>query len=467
MLGVDPEKGARRMIWIALLAMVFTIAVAAASLRSSRGDALGIPLVALGTFSFLYVIQPLQLLRTGAMGLFLTDWQTAKAIFVPAIMLAFFMWGWLHPGRMKPRESADWDPRTIWNFGFGAACIGAALYAVFLERSGGIVQSFSQAHGGAMAYNENTAYIYDGPWLMLSGSVMMLLGAQDPRRTVWRVFAPYAFFALFLLSAILTGGRGPLFAVVTTFFVGTSIALRRQVTIWQAGRMLLIAGLGVFLMLEYRNVLHLGQQTPQNTPSVDAAFNNIAGASEYDMEHDTASQEFLFHAAVLDTVDQTGKLEYGVSWLVFFVINPIPRVLWPEKLNPQWTGINWEDIKENTSIGIAPGAATGIVADLYSRFHLFSAVFFLVLGVGLRRLFIRARNLSSPVTVVGYVMMYAVSLNMFAQGFGAIFVPFGYSMAPVILLAWAARRSRRRAVLRQREILLLQAAAMRGKPCSS
>jgi hypothetical protein len=455
------------MIWVALLALVFTLIVSAASLRSSRGDALGIPLVALGSFAFLYLIQPLQLMRTDAMGLFLSDWQAAKAIFLPAVMLAFFMWGWLHPGRMKPRESGNWDPRTIWNFGFGAACIGVLLYVVFLERSGGIVQSFSQAHGGAMAYNDNTAYIYDGPWLMLSGSVMMFLGARDARRARWRMLAPYAFLALFLLSAVFTGGRGPLFAAVTTFFIGTSLAQRRSVTILQAGRVLLIAGFGVFLMLEYRNVLHLGQQTPQNIPSVDSAFNNIAGASEYDKEHDTASQEFLFHAAVLDTVDQTGKLEYGVSWLVFFVINPIPRVLWPEKVNPQWTGINWEDIKENTSIGIAPGAASGIVADLYSRFYLFSAVFFFALGMGLRRLFIRARNLSSPLAVVGYVMMYAVSLNMFAQGFGAIFVPFGYSMAPVLLFAWTARRTRRRAMLRQREIMLLQAASIHGEQCSS
>jgi hypothetical protein len=455
------------MIWIAFLVLVFTIVASAASLRSSRGDALGIPLVALGTFTFLYIIQPIQLIRTDAMALFLSNWQVAKAVFIPAIMLACFMWGWLHPGRIKSREGGVWDPRTIWRFGFGAACLGAILYVIFLERSGGVVQAFSQAHGGAMAWTENTAYLYDGPWLMLSGSVMMFLGTQSSRRARWRTLAPYAFLVLFLFTAIFTGGRGPIFAVVTAYFVGISIARRRNVSMWQATRVLAIAGAGVFLMLAYRNVLHLGPETPGSSPTMDAAFNDIAGATEYDKEHDTASQEFLFHAAVIDTVDQTGKLEYGISWLVFFVINPIPRVLWPEKANPQWIGINWEDIKENTSISIAPGSATGIVADLYSRFQLFSAIFFLALGVSLRRLFISARNLTSPVTVVGYVMLYTVSLNMFAQGFGAIFVPLGYSMAPVVLLAWTAKRRRRGAMLRQKEALLLQAATIRGERWSS
>jgi hypothetical protein len=455
------------MIWISLVVMISTIVLSVVSLRSSRGDALGIPLVAIGTFTFLYVIQPIQLIRTDSMGLFLSDWQAAKAIFLPAVMLAFFMWGWHHPGRLKPRQSGGWDPRAIWNFGFGAACVGLIVYVIFLERSGGILQSFSQAHGGAMDYNVNTAYLYDGPWLMLSGSVMMLLGAQSFRLARWRTFAPFAFLALYLFNAIFTGGRGPIFAVVTAYFVGTAIARRRNVTMWQAAQVLVVAGVGVFLMLTYRNQLHLGQHTPQNAPTLDVAFNNIAGASDYDKEHDTAAQEFLFHAAVIDTVDQTGKLEYGVSWFVFFVINPIPRVLWPEKLNPVWLGVNWEDIKENTSIGVDPGAATGIVADLYSRFHLFSAIFLLGLGCGLRRLFIRARSLSSPVTTVGYVMMYAVSLNMFAQGFGAMFVPFGYSMAPVVLFAWTARWTRRRAMLRQREIMLLRAATTQRTQWSS
>ncbi|MGA9673638.1 MAG: hypothetical protein WBQ94_30885, partial [Terracidiphilus sp.] len=217
----------------------------------------------------------------------------------------------------------------------------------------------------------------------------------------------------------------------------------------------------------YRSILHLGTDTSVEIPSAETAFEGIAGTTEYDREHDTASQEFLFHAATLDTVDQTGKLEYGISWAQFFLVNPIPRVLWPEKQNPVWTGVNWEDINENTSIAIAPGAAPGIVADLYARFHLFSAIFFFLLGTSLRRLFVAARNQSSPLTTIGYVMTYAVSLNMFAQGFGSIFVPLGYSMMPVVAFVWVTRHAQRKAKSRQTEMILRHAAALHGEQWSS
>jgi hypothetical protein len=452
------------MIWISIAVMIGTIVASLSMLRSCRGDALGIPLVAIGAFAFLYVIQPIQLILSGSSELFLTDRQFAYALLVPAFMLACFMWGWLYPFRMRLSAVALWDSRAMWNAGFWAASIGLILYLMFLERSGGITHSFSQAHGRAMDYNDNTAYLYDGPWLMLSGSAMMMLGEARIKLERWKRVAPYVFLSINLLSAILTGSRGPLFAVATTYFVGRSIAQRKRVSFPQAARMLLPVGVVVLLMVGYRNVLHLNPQTSSQVASPETAYDEVAGVSEYDMEHDTASQEFLFHAALLDTVDETGKLDYGLSWVWWVVLNPIPKLIWREKQYPQSTGASWGDIEEQTGIAISPGAAPGIVADLYGRFHLFSAIFLLALGAGLRRLFRSARNLNSPVTAVGYVMFYAVSLNMFAQGFSTIFVPLGFSMAPVVLFAWA---SQRKAKLRRTEMILRQVAAPHGGQWSS
>ena len=344
------------------------------------------------------------------------------------------------------------------------ACVGLILYVIFLEISGGVAASFSGVHGSAMAYNNNTAYIYDGPLLMLSGSAMMMLsGARYNSRERWKNLAPNIFLFIYLLPAILTGSRGSLFAVATTYFVCSSIAQRKKVSFGQAARFLLPVAVGVFVMVAYRNVLHLGPHTSEQLPTVDAAFNEVTGTDEIGREHGTSGQEFLLHAAVIEAVDQTGKLEYGLTWVQFFSINPIPRVLWPEKPNLVWSGVNYDDIGEYTGFAVSPGSAPGIVADLYSRYHLFSAIFFFALGAGLRRLFVSARSLSSPLTAVGYVMVYSVSLNMFAQGFGSIFVALGYSMAPVAVFAWATRHSRRKAKQCQKEMMLLHAAALRGE----
>jgi len=443
------------MIWLSLTVLIAAIVISCSLLRSQRGDAIGIPLIVIGTFTFLYVVQPLQLIWSGTYKLFLSDWQMSEALLVPALMLVFFIWGWLRPSTRSPRTAhAPWDRRRMWKWGFAAAWIGLILYAVFVARSGGFAAAYSETHGKAMAWDKNTAYLYDGPWLILSGSTLMFMGSPIFKKTNWRVAAPYVFLSGFLLQAILGGGRGALFGAVATVFAGTSIAQQRKVSFSRAALLLLPVGIAVVLMVGYRGILHLGKDDTEQVPSIDSAYNETAGVSEYDAEHDTSGQEFLFHAVQLSTVDQTGKLDYGLSWIEFLVINPIPRLLWPEKSYPPTGGVTLADIREHTSLAIAPGAACGIVADLYARFHLFSALFFFVLGFGLRRLFIAARNLSSPIAAVGYVMLYAASLNMFAQGFGACFVPFGYSMIPVFLYSWTAREARWKAKGNRRELTL-------------
>ncbi len=455
------------MIWIGLTVMVATIVVSLALLRSWRGDALGIPLVAIGTFTFLYVIQPLELIRTGSVGLFLSDSQALKALLVPALMLACFMWGWLRPAQQKSWRVPSWNPNTLWNFGCGAALIGMILFVIFLERSGGIAASYSQAHGKAMAWETNTAYLYDAPWLMLSGSAMMILADSGFRRRRWKTYVPYGFLSLFLMHAIMGGDRGPLFAVMTATFVCYSIARNKQVKLGKAFLLLLVVGFAVAIVFANRDNLHLGAQGPTPATSPEEALNGLVGTSEYENEHGTSGQEFLYHAAILDTVDQTEKLDYGVSWVTFLVINPIPRLLWPEKSYPQGPGITDRDVRENTSFAPAGGSAPGIVADLYHCFHLFSGLFMFGLGYALRQLFIAARTVNSPVATVGYVMLYAFSLNMFAQGFGAIFVELPYSMIPVVLFALVTKERRRKAMMRQRDLVLRQVATIRREQWSS
>jgi hypothetical protein len=456
------------MIWVGLTVMIATIIISLALLRTWRGDALGIPLVAIGTFGFLYVIQPLQLIRSDSIGLFLSDQQALKALLVPALMLACFMWGWLYPVRRKQRDTAYWNPRTLWNFGLGAAFVGLILYVIFLERSGGIRASFSQAHGGAMDWNKNTAYIYDAPWLLLSGSAMMMISSQRLRSaSKWMAYLPYAFLTVFLANAFLGGDRGPLFAGLTAIFVCYSISHFKQIRLANALGLLLFVSFAVAVVFANRDRIHLGSDAPAVLKSPEQTLNELVGVGEVDKEHGTAAQEFLFHAATLETVDQTGKLDWGETWITWLVINPIPRLLWPEKAYPPGPGITTSDIREYTSLAISGGAASGFAADLYMRFHLLSVLFCFGLGYGFRRLFISARTLVSPLASVGYVMIYALSLNMFAQGFSSVFVPFLYSMAPVMLFTWSTRLSQKKVRDRQRELVLRKAALIRGAQWSS
>jgi hypothetical protein len=428
--------------------MTAVAALSLRSLRTSRGDALGLPLVAIGSFVFLYIIQPLSMIHSGAAEAFLTEWQLAKALLVPAAMLPCFVWGWRRePAQFSPRRRPPWKPLQLWNFGFGTALAGLCVYIIFLQRSGGILQSFSQPHGHAMAWEENTAYLYNGPWWMLSGMAMMICANTRLKLTGWRKAAFAVFFVIVLGHALLTGSRGPLFSACGTVFVSYSIAMRRTPRLAQTFAVLAVLGFGVLLMVGYRDVLHLGQDKSE-APTLSQALNSSLQPGDYEKAHGTTGLEFIFHAAVLDTVDKSNKYHLGLGWVSFLVLNPIPRLLWPDKHYPESPGITFDDILQTTGLAVAGGAAPGIVADLYAQFGLGESLFLYWLGRLSRRLFTAARRLHSPLTMCAYVMLYAVSLNMFAQGFGAIFVSFGYSMIPAVLHAsLAGLRTRRRAAL--------------------
>ena len=309
-------------------------------------------------------------------------------------MLAFFVAGWLGTRRARTRPSKTrWDGRLFWKFGFATASVGLVAYLIFLERSCGIFHAYSQVHGQAMAYGGNTAYLYDGLWWVLSGAVIMILGAAQSKASRWRKAVPIAFLAGLIAHALLTGSRGALFSTAASLFVGHAIAYRRKVPLSQAFGILALLGCGVLLMLGYRGVLHLGEQDTIATPTLGNALLAAASVDEWNQEHGATGNEFIYHAVTIDTVDQSGKLDFGVSWIYYLVTAPIPRLLWPEKHAPESLLINNDEITAHTGVPIARGSACGIVADVYMRFGVLSVFFMYGLGRVTRKLFISACSL--------------------------------------------------------------------------
>lgn len=440
------------MIICAFLALLASVVICLASLRSKRGDAVGLPLVAIGTFVFLYAVQPLILLQNGDGQVFFTRGQIAWAVFLPAVMLPCFVWGWRRErhkfrrkGFRKARRPLS-NPKGLWNFGFATAMVGLCLEVVFLHRSGGILHSFSQAHGGAMAWENNTAYLYDAPFWVLSGAAMMMYASSSFKAGAWRKAACLILLALLVGDALLMGSRGILFSTCGAVFAGRAIAARKAPTLRQAFIALAAMGFGVLMMLGYRGVLHLGGYAEQAPTFEQALKDSTMSGGPNGIEHDISGVEFLYHGAILSTVDQTQKYDLGLQWIYWIVLNPIPHLLWPNKHYPSTPGITKEDVQASTGLTIAPGSRAGIVAETYAEFGLGEGVFFYWFGILSKRLFVAALHHESLVAFCAYVMTYALSLNAFAQGFQAIFVPLGYSMIPVILYVVLSGIARRQAV---------------------
>lgn len=219
-------------------------------------------------------------------------------------------------------------------------------------------------------------------------------------------------------------------------------------------------------MLGFRGVLHLGDDR-RELPEIIGALTAVTQLEENAQSTISTGNEFIFHGSILETVDSKQKYDLGLNWIYMFTLHPIPRILWPEKpYRFETPGIHWEDILEVTGLavlggtvmhaddtpmtalsamgrGAASGAAPGIVADLYKQFGLLSTLVFYLMGKYLRRLYVAAASLHSPLATCSYIMLYALSLNGLAQELYAILEPFAYAIAPIVLFELLRIRRRR------------------------
>jgi hypothetical protein len=400
-------------------------------------EGVGLPLIAVATFTFVYVAEPAYLMWTDQLRYFLTDDMTTKALLLPAAALVCFMWGWHVAARRRNRIAARIKPITVssaarlYEYGLFTACIGSVLYLVIVKRSGGFLHAYGEMHGHGFDWAHNTAYLYMSPFWVQSGLAMMVISSNRIKMTAWHG-AAIAFFALtYTINGVLLGSRHDVFAIGAILWASWSLARHTRPTVARAVVPLAIASLGALLALGYRETLHLGDNKPSAPSLVDALTMGLAN-DDVSLRYQTSGVEFVAHSAILDTVDKTRKYHLGINWLYYYTIHLIPRIWWPNKpYRFDTPGITKDDVLQVTGIELANGYASAIVADLYSQFGYFSLLFFVGLGWCARWLLLRAELGSSALAMCGYATLFSLSLNLFGQGFDAILVPAAYALLPV------------------------------------
>jgi hypothetical protein len=162
----------------------------------------------------------------------------------------------------------------------------------------------------------------------------------------------------------------------------------------------------------------------------------------------TTGNEFIYHCAAIRTVIANGKYAVGLDWIYRITIHIIPRILWRDR--PVWAslGITPQEVAAQTGFWRSPGAAMGVIADMYTQFGVVSLVAFFVLGKVLRQLHDRALHDHSLSTLCFYSVCHALFFNLFAQDFGQILVPVAYAMFPVSVYWLISRRESRMVLVR-------------------
>jgi len=392
------------MTYFAIIFLVALIGAIIAIEFRARRDTLVLPFICAAVFGYLYVFLPVMGLSDGSL-LHLVDLTDITwAVLVPALMLASLSIGWwfaLSPiarshqslNRREFLKSATGED-GIGYVGLFVGIAGLLLWGYFLHISGGFSTFYGSAKGTAGEYEQTTAWVYSGPYFVLSG-ISCLIFSTGKHGKVSFVFSFW--LVLFILSMLvhgILGGRRSIIFVLGVVIVASWMLSRGvKLAVWKSLCGIMVLSLLMLAVLIYRPALHL------NTSLEEFAVRNMDDVSR-NTYASSRGNEFAVHTAVLATADQLGKYGFGLKYLLRLIIHPIPSKVWPGKgaLLRLHGSLGSEDMLRVVGWRPATGASPTAVADLYREWGIFSLVFWFLLGVIGARLYQRARSPVPSVT---------------------------------------------------------------------
>jgi len=385
--------------------------------------------------AFMYVLMPLMLLKDGALYAYVSR---AQAEFAQTLFLAgvgAFGLGCAVGGaaRLRPSWSAafvDYDRRMIRQGGYILGALGLAAWTYTVINAGGFLSVFSRPKG--FGWSEWGA-IREAAYLMIAG-LLLLLSPEgfDPKSGRWRL-AVTAFSIPYLIQGLLGAQRGPTFLIIGTLGLSWYMARGRRpplAVVLGGGTALVL--LLLFLVLN-RGEIYLGSD-----------FEVKTDVSEF--FEPSEANEYIFGVGCVTAARQNGEYYWGKRYLAQVLVRPIPRQIWPTKYHD--FGI--PEIEQNAGVAGAgllpvmgwseiPGAAAGMVADVWVEFSWLSLPFLFLAGWTLGYAWRRAVHQSGPWTSL---FMIGILLSVYFVSQSGEAVIFRLLILSTATL-WAWRRARR------------------------
>jgi hypothetical protein len=383
--------------------------------------------------AFMYVVMPLQLLEDGALYAYVSRSQAEFAQLLFLLGVAAFGLGCAagSAARAKPRWTiSQYDPRLIRRGGYLLGALGLAAWVYMVVNAGGFTTVFSRPKG--YGWSEWGA-VRESAYLLIAG-LLLLLSPEgfDRRNAKWRL-AVVAFSAPYLIQGLLGAQRGPTFLIVATLGLSWYMARGRRppLTLVLGGGAALAFAM-LFLVLN-RGEIYLGSDFEVKT-DVSEFFQ----ASE--------ANEYIFGVGCITAARQNGEYFWGKRYLAQVLVRPIPRQIWPTKY--QDFGI--PEIELNAGVAGAgllpvmgwaevPGAAAGMVADVWVEFSWLAFPFLFLTGWGLGYAWRRAITQSGPWTSLFTIGVLLSAFLVSQSGEAVIFRLLILSTATL----WVWRRAKR------------------------
>lgn len=312
--------------------------------------------------AFMYVYMPHNLVREESLFQFVS---TEQAEFFQTLVLfsltAFFVgcfWGSSTTPKVSWFQRVTYDSDTVRRGGYVLGAIGVLAWLYVIQNAGGI-QVFMRAK--AQGWSDN-AYIRESAYLMIVG-LLLLLSPQGIalRSRVWQ-FAVVLLALPYLAQGLLGAQRGPTFLIFVTIGMSWYMSRGRRPSILMLGIAGSLLGFLLLFLVVNRGSIYVGSEA-----ELKSDVSEILGASE--------SNEYIFGIGCVTASEVAGKYFWGKRYLAQVLVRPIPRQIWPTKYEdfgvPELlfnAGVAGAGLADIMGWGEVPGAAAGMVADIWVEF---------------------------------------------------------------------------------------------------
>lgn len=372
-----------------ILATALVVLLAARAGWRRSGDPFH-PAVVVGALLFaLYVLMPARLEWGDPWRLrdFLSEGHLERVQLIALVGVAALGRGMVRGGRVPPGDPPPApDPARLYRAALLTGGLGVAGFAYTIGSVGGLRAAYGHDYGGGWS---EFGYAREAFMLGLPAALLVLV-ARDGRGVRPRDLALVLLFvAPLVVHGLLGARRGPTFMALAGLGVGWCLLRGRRPSLALTLGAGAVLGFLMLFLVANRGGIYLGSEAPLD-----------AGAALRIEAH--PGNEFVYGAGAILHQEATGGAFWGRRWLVFLVVRPIPRLLWPTKYEDAavWLGIpnlavsnagsGGKVFKETLGWPGAPGSATGLIADVWLECAWLTPLVLYGLGRLLGRLWARA-----------------------------------------------------------------------------
>lgn len=352
----------------------------------------GYPVIMMGPLFLIFVVNALQLHANAIAYNYIEEWMFTFTTFVCLVSFLSVIMGWCYVD-VRPKHLVSRKKPSVTYYPYerlftiGTVCHTLSFIAELMiaSKRGGLLGLYSQGHAFYQG-NENPLVFYFF-FLTFVGAIPYLqCFFSNKTLPSWQRITIIVVCALQILRAVLVGQRGWVLHLVFIYITVPFFCMGRWPKVREVASFLLPAIIFVMILPAIRGSIHLGSSNLGQVPELAieglrGATHGSTGSGIADVDDPTrVASEFILGAATISTAWEKNAYTYGTSFYDF-LINPIPRALWPEK--PLNIGLQSQQdiINNNLPWSFNTGSAPTGFADVFLNFGFFCIPFWFLFGL--------------------------------------------------------------------------------------